>query len=1089
MNCTPLNGCYEIHSVGDPGFLRQILNACAGIFAAGDFASACAASMLLGVLAALFRGLYSGGRVEIGAVFTAMLLYLLLIVPRVTVLVEDIYTGETHVTDNVPVGVAAPGHFISALGFRLAEMIDQSFGGATGEHGITRRPFLESLEILGRLREREYHDSLWTLLGKEAGGADVRSSVGSFWRDCMMVKYQFLPGSSAGEDAERSLSTILGDFPSRVYGTVSYGASGAEETDCHEAGIRIGSWMKKITPDLVNRAGAGTVSPASGVTPYQQISSSLEMLGASAVTAADMVRASLLLPLFRRAAADYYHSQHDFAAGAMVEQAVLQRNIQWAAEQSVFMTTVRPLASFFEGFVYAISPFAAVLICIGGFGIGTAARYFQTLIWIQLWMPILCVINLYAASGLRSEAGRLALNGRSWDSAASLEGLHSSLENWTATAGMLAASTPLIALFIVTAGSYTFTAVAGRMAGGDHVDERILAPDLVSQPPLLTNEQGTMVNTATGVALKSRAPQLPAISFTSSDTGALTSTMQKGVAETLAASRDLNESWLDAVGTSQGLERARSVQEAVSSSGSSVLTSMWQESLEHARRTGADATDIFASAFSRLTGTSVTSSRGTREGASLTASAGGSLAAGGQGSARASASLTGGTTLESSAESRSAGNAAESADERSSVSASRSLAQELGSRIASSHAGTDSSSLSVALSRGIVDSSRSGAASRQEHSSVMSRGRRFSRSLSSSIQYQEASSRAAGSAWSRSADLKSFAYDARRSSPELLDTLARSLMASPNGAGAVTRHAADFSRRFGITDPVTAGDMAVLQAAHEGTEEQRASVLALWTSLNGGAGVTSLGAGEFGSLEAPQDLPAGSGTAGSSETGYEEASAAFSTAWESAGAALGDSGAGGDVTAGGERIRGLLRGQGASLADASIREALSSRITAVTDASGHSTAYLNGRAFDLRSLERESGGLLGSAAGALREVSGSPDSSWVTPSGDDRGCKRRLMGDLPGDIQQLIMSDRQIPTSGRDILRDPVLGRYARENGFAAAGGAGMRRMEDRARLLAAMQQDFHGGSLLNFALSSAAAGRVVMLDRTAASPAAGGRQ
>ncbi|NMU72427.1 hypothetical protein HKA89_27115, partial [Vibrio parahaemolyticus] len=82
-------------------------------------------------------------------------------------------------------------------------------------------------------------------------------------------------------------------------------------------------------------------------------------------------------------------------AAVMVNQAIEQRNTQWAAEQTLFQSIVRPMMTFFEGFIYAITPLMAFVIALGQIGMRMAGKYLLILLWIQLWMPVMAIINLY----------------------------------------------------------------------------------------------------------------------------------------------------------------------------------------------------------------------------------------------------------------------------------------------------------------------------------------------------------------------------------------------------------------------------------------------------------------------------------------------------------------------------------------------------------------------------------------------------------------------------------------------------------------------------------------------------------------------
>jgi conjugal transfer mating pair stabilization protein TraG len=80
---------------------------------------------------------------------------------------------------------------------------------------------------------------------------------------------------------------------------------------------------------------------------------------------------------------------------ATTEQAAQQRNAQWAAEQTLFTRIVRPMMTFFEGLIFAITPLMAFTIALGPAGIAMTGKYLLFGLWIQLWMPIMAIINLY----------------------------------------------------------------------------------------------------------------------------------------------------------------------------------------------------------------------------------------------------------------------------------------------------------------------------------------------------------------------------------------------------------------------------------------------------------------------------------------------------------------------------------------------------------------------------------------------------------------------------------------------------------------------------------------------------------------------
>jgi len=167
----------------------------------------------------------------------------------------------------------------------------------------------------------------------------------------------------------------------------------------------------------------------------------------------------------------------------------------------MFMSVVRPMVTFFEGFIYAITPVMAFLLVLGAVGISLAGKYFLVLFWIQLWMPVLSIINLFINTVAALRIGQLNSDNFGMTSMYALSTGSDILQNWIATGGMLAAATPIIALFIVTGSSYAFTHLAGRINGADHINERMNAPDVAEPAPLIKQSPNSVQDPIVGTSL------------------------------------------------------------------------------------------------------------------------------------------------------------------------------------------------------------------------------------------------------------------------------------------------------------------------------------------------------------------------------------------------------------------------------------------------------------------------------------------------------------------------------------------------------------------------------------------------------------
>jgi hypothetical protein len=151
---------------------------------------------------------------------------------------------------------------------------------------------------------------------------------------------------------------------------------------------------------------------------------------------------------------------------------------------------VRPMMTFFEGLIFAITPLMAFLIGLGPKGFGLVGKYLMIMLWIQLWMPVMSIVNLYIhmAAGSKltalqdAQAEDLVLN--------SFYGMHAldqTLQNYIATGSMLASSVPGITLMLIYGSAVTATSLAGKMSAGNTPTDNA-TPDLMKNGPVFQIE-------------------------------------------------------------------------------------------------------------------------------------------------------------------------------------------------------------------------------------------------------------------------------------------------------------------------------------------------------------------------------------------------------------------------------------------------------------------------------------------------------------------------------------------------------------------------------------------------------------------------
>lgn len=488
---------FSMYSIGSGRFLREVFNAVAMLTGTGDFIKAVAIAMLFSVIVVCLQAVLRGGRsIAWEHVLLGFILFGICFGSPSRVIVEDVYTNDVYTVDNVPLGVAASGSMISKVGYGLTVLFETGFGSA---NRVTDLPYLSSLKYLVIADQDASSGFMLDGLSTETG-VDVRASLGAYIKNCTVPALRIAKKDRASATQMNVQDLLKYGSEDNVKGSVIYywgnGGNNKKEVTCKEAYTELNTDVfSKITNDNVSSILNNSLqSMNSGSTPNYQltINDAFTYLDVSTQEQQNFALASIITPIFQYAYQHFY-TRSEALADTMVAQALQQRNYQWVSEQSLWATVVMPLMTFFEGFVYAITPFCAMLFFYGMFGLGLIGKYLQTLFWINLWMPIMAICNLYISLSVSGQLQGINLG--------SMDGVSTAittLQNQIATGGMLMTATPLLALMVVTGSTYAFTTLASRLNGGDHVDEKIMAPSSVKVGDVFDQQAFQQANRGAG---------------------------------------------------------------------------------------------------------------------------------------------------------------------------------------------------------------------------------------------------------------------------------------------------------------------------------------------------------------------------------------------------------------------------------------------------------------------------------------------------------------------------------------------------------------------------------------------------------------
>lgn len=465
---------WMIYSIGDGHFLSQILNSIAMLTGSGDFVQLVKVGFLIGAIILAFQGIMNGAKgIDFSQLFLSWIIFAMVFGPTARVAIEDVYAKEVRVVDNVPLGVAATGSMISKIGIGITRLFEQAFATPA----MTDYGFVSSLEMLNQVRA-QFLNERGLLNANQIANSDMVRSWHNYIKECTLVGVDI--GEIALLDVMKSADPLSAlKFDSSIYGTEIIIDNKVTHLDCTEAYHQLSQLTQSdMIPKLVTLIK--TKISASLVEGNEYLlRDALNQLGQEAISTQAFMAAAVLLPIYEQAVITKYQDNQSFTAASMVNQAILQRNTQWAAEQTLFQNIVRPMMTFFEGFIYAITPMMAFVIALGALGLRMVGKYLLILLWIQLWMPLLAIINLYIHLTIQSQLNLLSSKGDLQISSFSgLQTLDGMLQSWLATGGMLASSVPAIALMLVYGSSITATHLAGRLQNSDTIDEKLLTPDI-----------------------------------------------------------------------------------------------------------------------------------------------------------------------------------------------------------------------------------------------------------------------------------------------------------------------------------------------------------------------------------------------------------------------------------------------------------------------------------------------------------------------------------------------------------------------------------------------------------------------------------
>ncbi len=504
------------------------------------------------MLLVLFQGILGGAySIKFQNLLIAWVVYALMFGPKATVAIEDAYSGAVRVVANVPLGPAAVGSLLSNVGYGVTRLFETAFSTpAMTEHG-----FGDTLQTLMTVRKAALSRIALGGANSPTDGADVERSFVNYVADCTLVRRRHRHPLDRGHPQGAELDGAAEPASTCPPPSCGWAGQGAR---CRATppGRSCRTTPRRSSRPRCSRTCRPRLRLASPGDVQTKVQFALDQIAGGAVDAQNYMVMAAVIPFFEKGVVQAHEDMHHWELAAMVEQSVAQQNAQWAAEQTLFSRKVRPMLTFFEGLIYAIAPLMAFAVALGPLGIGMVGKYLLIALWIQLWLPIMAIINLYIQLAAAGEMAALqGVQGLELPSMHALFKADLVLQDYLATGGLLAASTPAISLMLIYGTSVAATHLAGRLQGRDHINERAVAPDVASP--------------AGALAMKPLQERAPFTGTVATDADAVLPTFRVGadserrVSSTYAAAQRAGSEFISALGsaaTRSAAERGESAE-------------------------------------------------------------------------------------------------------------------------------------------------------------------------------------------------------------------------------------------------------------------------------------------------------------------------------------------------------------------------------------------------------------------------------------------------------------------------------------------------------------------------------------------------
>ncbi|WP_031570522.1 conjugal transfer protein TraG N-terminal domain-containing protein [Acidithiobacillus thiooxidans] len=453
------NNAWELYVFGNGAVIYSILNSVSAMVNDPGYHTLLEFVGVLGIFGTAIMVGFDASKMPKMLAFVLGAFFVLYVSLDVTanIMVEDPINNYTNVATGVPAVVGVPAAVISDVGHWLTSKVEQDFS------------LPNSLTVTGGDQFNLANSLMQSATQAQILDPYLKSSFAAYISNCVMP--ELANGTLNAETILTStdfLNAIQVNNQAILTPYYSSAWPNGQLVDCTGAWTDISGTLNNeasslLTANTSQWGGNGVSIISSGLT-----SATAWLSNNTANQSADQtILQTATLNMFNGTAMQEgaaLTGNNGLLTSMAVAQAEQSQESSWYTGAQVFNNLMGYIYSVLQAFLFAITPLLMAATLIPGFGFAVLKNFFQVLLWLILWQPMLAIVSyIVALYGQSSYGGVLASSGGITD--LNLPVISQQSSHMVLAAGFLATMVPIIAWGLVK-GSLAFSDFIMAAGGG-----------------------------------------------------------------------------------------------------------------------------------------------------------------------------------------------------------------------------------------------------------------------------------------------------------------------------------------------------------------------------------------------------------------------------------------------------------------------------------------------------------------------------------------------------------------------------------------------------------------------------------------------